>query len=345
MKNTIIAILGTITAAAAIFCYNIYVRDYQANTIENDAVIYIYRHTDYEGLIDSVKNAGILKNEKSFERSAKHAGLDTIFKPGRYVIASGLNNKGLVRTFARGWQTPVKLVMQGYIRNSEKMASFLSKKLEADSLDFIRAMQDTALMHELGFKKETYLSIFIPNTYEVYWTVTPNEFLQRMKKEYDNFWNESRLAKAKEIGLTQDEVHTLASIVIEETKYQPEMATVAGVYINRLKIGMKLQADPTVKFALNAEGITRVLNKHLEVDSPYNTYKYEGLPPGPITIAPIQAIDAVLNYKRHNYLYFCAKETFDGQHRFASSYAEHLLNARAYQRALSTIERSKPLSD
>ncbi len=221
------------------------------------------------------------------------------------------------------------------------MASYLGKRLLADSTAFITALKDKALMDSLGFKKETYLSVFIPDTYEVWWTISPKDLILRMKKEYDAFWNESRTAKARQIGLSKDQVMTLASIVIEETKYEPEMPTVAGVYINRLNKGMLLQADPTVLFALNQEGVTRVLNKHLEIDSPYNTYRYAGLPPGPITIAPKAAIEAVLNYQHHNYLYFCAKDTFDGQHNFAVSYADHLKNARAYQRALSALTSSK----
>jgi UPF0755 protein len=202
-------------------------------------------------------------------------------------------------------------------------------------------MDDAAANREIGLDADNIICLFIPNTYEIYWTTPAEGIVKRMKKEYDAFWNESRTAKAKAIGLTKDEVMTLASIVIEETKYEPEMPTVAGVYINRLKKGMLLQADPTVLYALNEEGVTRVLNKHLEIDSPYNTYRYPGLPPGPITIAPKAAIDAVLNYQHHNYLYFCAKDTFDGQHNFAVTYTDHLKNARAYQRALSARASSR----
>ena len=167
--------------------------------------------------------------------------------------------------------------------------------------------------------------------------MTPSEFIARMNREYEAFWNEERTAKAREIGLTRTEVSTLASIVIEETKYEPEMATIAGVYMNRLNRGMLLQADPTVKFAVGDENLKRVLNKHLEVDSKYNTYKYPGLPPGPITMTPTSAIDAVLNYQRHNYLYFCAKSSLDGQHAFSTNLAGHLENARRYHQAVSGL--------
>ena len=179
--------------------------------------------------------------------------------------------------------------------------------------------------------------MFIPNTYEVYWTVTPEEFLERMHKEYEKFWNEERTAKAEQTGLTRTEVSTLASIVIEETKYEPEMPVIAGVYMNRLHKDMLLQADPTVKYAVGDESLTRVLNRHLTVDSPYNTYKYKGLPPGPITIPTVAAIDAVLNYQHHNYLYFCAKSSLDGQHAFATSLAGHMENAKRYHKAVSGL--------
>ena len=262
-------------------------------------------------------------------------GLKENFKPGLYKVKGGLSNKAIVRMFANGWQVPMDLPLKGYIRNDETMAGYLGARLEADSTEFLAAMRDHELIGEFGFNKATILSVFLPDTYQVYWTVTPADFLRRMKKEYDTFWNKSRTDKAADIGLSKDQVMTLASIVIEETKYEPEMPTVAGVYINRINRGIPLQADPTIKFALNKPGITRILNQDLKIESPYNTYIHTGLPPGPITIAPKVAIDAVLNYKRHNYIYFCAKETFDGQHNFSETYSEHINNARAYHAALN----------
>ena len=196
-------------------------------------------------------------------------------------------------------------------------------------------------MESHGFNRYTYLAMFVPDTYEVYWTVTPLQLLDRLKKEYDAFWNDSRTAKAKAAGLTREQAMTLASIVIEETKYEPEMPTIAGVYINRLRKGMLLQADPTVKYAVNDPSLRRILNKHLEVDSPYNTYKYAGLPPGPITTPTKAAIDAVLNYQHHDYLYFCAHESFNGQHRFATNLAGHMENARRFHAAMNARERTK----
>ena len=186
-----------------------------------------------------------------------------------------------------------------------------------------------------GFKPEEMIGMFIPNTYEVWWNITPEGLTERMKKEYDNFWNEERVAKLARTRLTQKEVTTLASIICEETRMTDEMPTMAGVYINRLRRGMLLQADPTVKFAIGDFTIRRVLNRHLEVDSPYNTYKYAGLPPSPICMPSIKGIDAVLNYKESNYLYFCAKEDFSGYHNFARTLSEHNQNARRYANALN----------
>jgi len=335
MKKAILALLAVLVVIAAAFAANYYRTYYRPNSVANDADIYVYENGSYEAFLDTLLGKGVLKDGKTFTKAAAQLGLAGVLEAGHYNIAAGLTNKEIIRIFANGYQTPVKLQVKGYIHTPEAMAGYLGKRLHDDSTAFVTALHDAELMKSLGFKKETYLSVFIPDTYEVWWTISPEDLIKRMKKEYDAFWNESRTAKAKAIGLTKDQVMTLASIVIEETKYEPEMPTVAGVYINRLHKGMLLQADPTVKFALNQEGVTRILNKHLEIDSPYNTYRYPGLPPGPITIAPKSAIEAVLNYQHHNYLYFCAKDTFDGQHNFAVTYPEHLRNARAYQRALS----------
>ena len=337
-KIIIRCFVAAVCLCAALALYY-FVTFYMPNSVKGGRDIYVYHTTDYSTLIDSLAAGGSVKNMKSLERAANLMHLKDGFKPGHYQLQGGLCNKQIVRVFSHGWQTPVNLVVKGYVRNLETMAGYLSKRLEADSTEIMAALNDEQIMKAHGFRKETYISMFIPNTYEVYWTITPLQFLDRMKKEYDAFWNDDRTAKAKEAGLSRDDVMTLASIVIEETKYEPEMPTVAGVYINRLHKGMPLQADPTVKFALNDPGIKRILNQHLAVDSPYNTYKHTGLPPGPITIAPAKAVDAVLNYKKHNYLYFCAKETFDGQHNFAATYSEHMENARRYHSALNARKK------
>ena len=211
----------------------------------------------------------------------------------------------------------------------------VSRQLMIDSLDIAKLISDSAYCAQMGYAQETLPSLFIPNTYEVYWNMSADAFMKRMQKEHAAFWNDERLKKAQRIGLTPEEVSTLASIVEEETANGPEKPMVAGLYINRLNKGMLLQADPTVKFGLQEFGLKRILFKHLEVDSPYNTYKYAGLPPGPIRIPSIQGLESVLNYTQHNYIYMCAKEDFSGTHNFAVTAAQHQANARRYQQALN----------
>jgi UPF0755 protein len=217
-----------------------------------------------------------------------------------------------------------------------QLAGKLAVQLEADSVELVNVFTDKALAKKMGFESPlTMFSIFLPNTYEFYWTVKPEEFVERMYKEYKNFWNGARDEKRKRTGLNRVEVATLASIVYEETRKVDEMPRVAGVYMNRLRTGMPLQADPTIKYAMQNFGLRRILKSYLKYDSPYNTYINKGLPPSPICMPSIQAIDAVLNFEKHDYLYFCARPTFDGYHNFAKSYSQHLANARAYQAELN----------
>ena len=304
--------------------------------------IRIYRDFTYDQLIDAVRQSGAIDNETTFLRAARFMKLQDNFRPGLYRLKPGAGNKVLVRMLSKGWQQPVRLVIPGYYRSLDRFADFLGDQLEAGSDAFASVLNDPASAAKYGFRPETFISMFIPNTYEVWWTVTPADFLERMHQEYEKFWTPERDAKAQAIGLTRQEVSTLASIVIEESKYEPELPRIAGVYMNRLQRDMLLQADPTVLFAVGDPTVKRVLNRHLDTDSPYNTYKYAGLPPGPITMPPVAAIDAVLNYERHDYLYFCAKDSFDGQHVFAKTLTAHNENARRYQRALSR-QMQKPI--
>ena len=327
--------------ASAAFGYDYYSTYLRRNSIADARPINIYRATDYQGLLDSIAASGAVVNMKTFAKVAHREKLSETFKPGHYELKGGLTNKEIERVFSHGWQTPVRLLIKPGIRDIGKLCAVLGRQMEADSAEFAAALADRQVMGGHGFRPSTYLAMFIPDTYEVYWTSTPFQLLERMKKEYDAFWTDARRAKAESIGLSRDEVVTLASIVIEETKYEPEMPTVAGVYMNRLHKGMLLQADPTVKYAVNDPSLRRILNVHLQVDSPYNTYKHPGLPPGPITIPTKKAIDAVLGYQHHNYLYFCAHENMNGQHRFAETYAKHLENARRFHSALTARERTR----
>jgi UPF0755 protein len=231
-------------------------------------------------------------------------------------------------------QEPVNLTFNN-IRNMESLAGRLSSQLMTDSLSLLEALTNPDIVAGYGFNSQTFGAMFIPNTYQVYWDTSVKGLTDRMKKEYDAFWNSNRKKRAEEIGLTPLEVSTLASIVEEEATYADEYPIVAGLYLNRIKRGMRLEADPTVKFAVGDPTLRRILFKHLEVESPYNTYKNDGLPPGPIRIPSIQGIDAVLNPVSHNYLFMCAKDDLSGRHNFAVTHAEHARNARAYQRALN----------
>ncbi len=270
----------------------------------------------------------------SFSFLAKLMGYDENVKAGRYILKSDMTNLQAIKLLRSGSQTPLNITFNN-VRLKEDLAEKLCSNIAADKDKFLALLNDTAVINSYGFNPNTITAMFIPNTYEVYWTISEKELLDKMKTEYDKFWNEERLAKAESINMTPSEVSTLASIVESESKKRDEQPRVAGVYINRLNRGMALQADPTLVFAAGDFTITRVLNEHKEIDSPYNTYKYAGLPPGPINIPSISAIDAVLNYESHKYLYFCAKEDFSGYHNFATNLTQHLNNARRYQQALN----------
>ncbi|MBQ1672811.1 MAG: endolytic transglycosylase MltG [Bacteroidales bacterium] len=326
--------LAVIGAGAAYLFYKTF---YQPNVaaVEKPQDIRIYRSFDSAQMLEAVLQSGMIDNEKTFLRAAKAMKLQEHFRPGLYRFKKGMGNKALVRSLQKGWQQPVRLTIPGYFRSLDRFADFLDEQLEASREAFAATLADSSLAARYGFSPESFIGMFIPNTYEVWWTVTPEDLVERMHQEYEKFWTAERDAKALAIGLTRQEVSTLASIVIEESKYEPELPRIAGVYMNRLQKDMLLQADPTVLYAVGDPSIKRVLNRHLETDSPYNTYKYAGLPPGPITMPPVAAIDAVLNYERHDYLYFCAKDSFDGQHAFAKTLSAHNENARRYQQALS----------
>lgn len=325
MKKTIIYILiGAVCGAASTFVPR-FLNEYK-KSVQEKTTVYIPLQATYSQMLDSVATA--VGDMKSFEKVAKRASLEESFKPGRYILTPDKSNKDLVRMLKMGWESPMMLTLSGNIRGMEKLSGILGRKLAADSVSFM----------EYFSKAEVGMWMILPNTYEVYWTISPEKFVERMEREYDKFWNEERKAKAENIGLTPVEVSILASIVCEETNYVPEMPKVAGVYMNRLKRGMKLDADPTVKFALNDPSIRRILFRHLEVDSPYNTYKYAGLPPGPITVPCIKGLEAVLNYEHHNYLYFCANSNMDGTHKFARTLSGHNRNAREYQAALNRLK-------
>ena len=296
-------------------------------------LIYIPANSSFEAVTDTLTKNNLLIDPAAFVWVAERKKYPENIKPGCYKVRNGMTNNELINLLRSGNQTPVNVTFNN-IRTLPQLAGQIAKRIEPDSLQLITLMNDSSIVSEYGFNKATFIAMFIPNTYQFYWTTTAKGFLDRMNKEYNKFWNNSRKAKAKEAGLTPVEVSTLASIVDEETAKNDEKPIVAGLYINRLKKGIKLQADPTIKYALGDFTVKRILNKDLKIDSPYNTYLYKGLPPGPIRIPSIQGIEAVLNYRKHNYLYMCAKEDFSGYHNFASTLKQHNIYAARYRKAL-----------
>lgn len=255
-------------------------------------------------------------------------------RTGRYRLHPGLTYIGLYRQLRNGSQEPMNLVIPTS-RTMDRLASVLSQSLMVDSAEIASVLTDSTYCNTHGYTTATIPTLFIPNTYEVYWDISVDGLIERMERENNRFWTAERKAKADALGMTHEEVATLASIVDEETANNAEKPMIAGLYLNRLRLGMPLQADPTVKFAVGDFTLRRILNKHLRVESPYNTYQVTGLPPGPIRIASIAGLDAVLNHVEHPFLYMCAKEDFSGTHNFATTLSEHYRNARRYVKALN----------
>ncbi|NQD72149.1 endolytic transglycosylase MltG [Sphingobacterium shayense] len=295
--------------------------------------LFVNSSDQYTDVLKKIEDQHIVKNIRLFDYAAKAMDYPKMVKPGRYKLTAGMSNRALIGNLRGGYQEAVKFRFEN-LRLKENLVSLLDNSFEADSTSFANILDNEEVALSYGFTKDNFFSMFIPNTYEIYWNTSPDKIIARFKEEYDKFWTDERKQKARDLGLTPQEVSTLASIVKGEALHKDEMPQIAGLYINRLKKGILLQADPTVIFANNDFTIRRVLFKHLEIDNPYNTYKYAGLPPGPIMLPSIASIDGVLNYNKHDYIYMCAKDDFSGYHNFARTQAEHLVNARKFQRAL-----------
>lgn len=332
----ILTILLFILLLSAFWINHLYTIYYGPNIVK-DHLIFIKEKDTFEQIVKILKENECLTNVASFERFAEIKDYDTNVRPGAYRIKTGWSNNELINILRSGAQSPVMLKFNS-VRTLEDLAGKLAKQLMFDSTSFITLFRNDSNSIRMGFVSATFPALFIPNSYSVYWTITPSGFLTRMKREYELFWNDARKQKAKSIGLTSEQVATLASIVQEESNKNEDRAVIAGVYLNRLKKSWPLQADPTIRFALGDFTIRRILTAQLEVDSPYNTYKNAGLPPGPINIPEIAALEAVLNFKVHDYYYFCAKEDFSGYTNFAKTLSEHNRNAKRYQEALSRMK-------
>jgi UPF0755 protein len=341
-------ILKIFFIAAVILCscivggisYIYYIVKMTRTDMKESAYIHITPDDNSTTTIDKLSEIEGIGSTKGFELLAKHNNFDSRKRSGRFAINNGENMHTIYRRIVSNEQTPVKLIVPA-TRTLEQMVGAISRQLMLDSLELIEFIKTPIYYESIGYKSETLPSLFIPNTYEVYWNIKPETLITRLMNERRRFWNEERSNKAKKLNLTPEEVATLASIIDEETNNDEEKPVVAGMYINRLKRGMPLQADPTVKYAIGDPTRQRILKKDLATDSPYNTYKYKGLPPGPIRIPTIQAIESVLNYTKHNYLYMCAKEDFSGKHNFARTLTEHNANARRYQAALNKLNIKK----
>jgi UPF0755 protein len=334
-RRYLVAVAAVVAFFLIAISINFYIKIYAPSVrfADDDHYLYVPTGTGFNQLLTIISDKKIVHSIEAFHWVALQMKLQDNIHAGRYRLEQGMSNYDLVKLLRSGRQEPVKLVINKF-RLEEDFAGFISHKLEADSITLITYLNDNEYLQRVGFNTQNSMALFIPNTYEFYWNTSASEFFDRMKKEYDHFWNEERKNKAIKLGLSPVEVITLASIVEEETNYNQEKSRIAGVYLNRIKNNMLLQADPTVKFALKDFTLTRVLNIHTAYSSPYNTYINKGLPPGPICNPSIITIDAVLNAEQNEYLYFCANPDKPGSHVFAKTYQEHQLNARRYQKWL-----------
>ncbi len=338
MKSKLLLISGTIILLVLVAVSAIYWKLFAEPSVVplkgGKAEIYIPTDASWEQVVDSISSNLEVKSISLLEWVAEKKNYPRKIKAGRYVIDGGLSYNALINRLRSGRQDPVRLTFNN-IRTIWELAGKAGAVLEADSSSIAAFFSDPSNYEKDGFNEATIISAFIPDTYEFFWNTGAEDFYSRMLREYNNYWNGERLEKAEEKNLSRTEVATLASIVDAEVSRNDEKPRIAGVYLNRLRTGMPLQADPTIRFALNDYSVTRVLKKHLLIDSPYNTYKYRGLPPGPIACPSVAGIEAVLNAERHNYFFFAAKADFSGYHNFSETLREHNRYAAEYQQELN----------
>jgi len=342
-KSSLVKIISIVLicgiALLSLVVIDLYKKVFKANVEFGEGIeeryIFIESNSGFSDVISLLEKHNLLVDVNSFKWVAEKKNYINNIKPGRYFIDRNMNNNDLINLLRSGRQSPVKVTFNN-VRTLNEVSSKLSQYLEADSAQINKAFMDKEFLSDNKFNKNNIISIFIPNTYEFYWNTSANELRKRMMREYNSFWNRDRAKKASKLKLSFSEVSTLASIVEKEQNIRKdERPKIAGLYLNRIYQGMKLESDPTLIFALKDFNINRVLNKDKKVNSPYNTYKYKGLPPGPICIPSINSIDAVLNAENHDYIFMCAKEDLSGYHNFATNYRQHLKNAKKYQRMLN----------
>ncbi|MBR1705588.1 MAG: endolytic transglycosylase MltG [Bacteroidales bacterium] len=327
------AAAALVVAVAGIHAYRYYY-DRKVPNFSGTFELYVRPDMAPSEVLDSMLASGYVLKPRSLRRALEYEGGLAAMQVGHYTVDPSASSMYVARMLTKGWQTPVNLTLSGAIRSPGVLARKIGAQMLADSAAVASFLYSNDSLARYGVDTTLLFCLVIPDTYQMKWTASVSEIFDRFRKEHDAYWTPERERQAREQGLTLVEVATLASIVDGETRYVPEQPTIAGVYLNRLRIGMKLQADPTVAYCYGYT-LNRILRKHLDVDSPYNTYKYAGLPPGPISCPPKTCLEAVLHPERHGYLYFCANPAFNGSHLFASTYAEHLDNARAFQKALT----------
>ena len=330
--------IGCVLAAGLVF--GNYLSDNKIPNFRHSTVLYVYPDTGVDEVLQNIVDSCRVVREKSLRRTFESKQVAQYLKPGRYVVEPEHTSAYVARMLNNGWQTPTKLVLSGTLRQKGVIARKISSQLMIDSATVASALDNPELLSKYGFTPQNVFSMIIPDSYEMYWTANITDILDSQKKAYDAFWTPERKKQAEAQGLTQEEVSIVASIVKGESNYEPEFPKIAGVYLNRLRKGMKLQADPTIAFCYDYS-INRILKKHLKYESLYNTYLNNGLPPGPICVPTKACLEAVLSPDNHGYLFFCANSNFDGSHLFAVTYDQHLKNARAFQSALNARAKSK----
>jgi UPF0755 protein len=325
----------SILAVTAIFYFYqlFYTSNFLVGTKKGGAYLYINEGDNFQKVLKRLQDEKIVNNVVAFAFVSKLRGYQENVRAGRYYIKANSANLEVVNMLRAGIQAPVEVVFNN-VRTLDVLVEKVGEQLACGKEQFNKVLRSPEILKKYATDTNNIIGFFLPNTYQVYWNAKPEAFIEQMHKNYKKFWNEKRLEKAQALKLTPQQVITLASIVQGETAKEDEKPRVAGVYLNRLRDKMKLQADPTLVFALRDFTIKRLYDRHKEIDSPYNTYKYLGLPPGPINMPTASSIDAVLNAEKHKYLYFCAKEDFSGYHNFATNYNDHLRNARIYQKTL-----------
>lgn len=335
MKKILLTFFYTFLVASFVLVMLLWIIVLRENVKPDEPVrIYLPTGSDFSALTDTLESADLLRSRESFIITSRLKSFGKTVKPGSYIIEPGMSNNSLVNMLRSGRQAPVNVTFNN-IRTLDELAGRIGGQIEADSASLAEFFHDEANYSADGFDIRTLIAVFIPDTYELYWSVDPRGFYRRMLKEYRDYWNDDRTSIAENLGLTPAEVSVLASIVDEEASREDEKPRIAGIYLNRLTTGMPLQADPTIKFAVNDFTLRRILNIHLEVESPYNTYKYSGLPPGPIRCPSRSGLDAVLNAEDHEYLFMVARFDGTGYHHFSRTLAEHNRYAAAYRRELN----------